>query len=228
MEKEKKETKETKEPIEKTKKTKKLVIPVIVAALLLCSVGGYFVYQKTGKKDNVTGTTRYVGDEYWVSISRNNNDPSLYIMKGSGEAQKVVEKREKIKVTFSPATAYKEKHVKFLARPITGLNEDGTFKLGAWSALICVENFGPTVSREWYIHGKYAEFAFSFDILGGTDWPYSDVFWTVDDGPVKDINIDWGGTTTISKIKIEVNGNTIVNQKNLPKHKEKELDPYCK
>ncbi|SDM22013.1 hypothetical protein SAMN05216520_13612 [Kandleria vitulina] len=227
MEKEKKEkTNELeKEKGTKTNKPKKWLIPVIVCALVLVSVGGCFLYQNMGKKDNVEGTIKYVGDDYW--LKDDDKDRSLSVMKGYGESSRVIERLEPVKLTLSPATAYKEKHVKFYGRPIVGINKDGSFKLGDWEALICEGNM-KAGDQIYTLKAKFAEFAFSFDIKLGTDWPYSDIFWTIDKGRAKDINIDWGGTVRHSKIKIKVNGNTIVNKSNLSSHSEKVLSCDCR
>ena len=57
-------------------------------------------------------------------------------------------------------------------------------------------------------------FGFEFDVLGGTDWPYSGVFWKASDHPnetVKSIVIETGGTTLNASIKIYVNNKEVVN-----------------
>ena len=63
-------------------------------------------------------------------------------------------------------------------------------------------------------------FAFGFDILWGTDWPYSDVFWDKVDVPVNNIYINSSGLVRTASLKIEVNGNTVFDDWNLPSHSE--------
>ena len=59
-----------------------------------------------------------------------------------------------------------------------------------------------------YISSEYVEFGFEFDISSGTDWPYSDVFWTEADSAkekVRDIYIYTGGGSLNASIQIKVN-----------------------
>lgn len=61
---------------EKKEKTKKWIIPVVVVAVLLCSVVGYFVYQKVVNKGNNYGGTNLsinISKETW--ISKNSTNP---------------------------------------------------------------------------------------------------------------------------------------------------------
>lgn len=64
-----------KEKKENTSKTKKWLIPVVVVAVLLCSVGGYFVYQKVVNKGNNYGGTNLsinISKETWISPNSSN------------------------------------------------------------------------------------------------------------------------------------------------------------
>lgn len=72
---------------------------------------------------------------------------------------------------------------------------------------------------EWFVRvpKDYVEFGFEFDQKDGTDWPYSDVFWTVDDAKreqARNIRIDTGGGIRSASIYIEVNGRVVVDKKN--------------
>ncbi len=53
------------------------------------------------------------------------------VTKSTEYVKTTVERREQIEVKTNPGTAYATKHQRFNARPIIGINEDGTFKLGA-------------------------------------------------------------------------------------------------
>lgn len=127
-----------------------------------------------------------------------------------------VEKREQITVKTDPATAYATKHQKFYARPIIGINEDGTLQLGKWEKLMDES----TGNQKFKIDGKYAEFGFSFDIVWGTDWPYSNVFWKAEQGAVENIFIEWGGGVRTAWIEITVDDDKVVDNTNCSSHDE--------
>ena len=126
-------------------------------------------------------------------------------------------KREPIRVITDTANAYITKHQKFWARPVTGIEDNGTFKLGDWECL----KSGGNGNMEFLVDGKYVEFGFEFDITGGTDWPYSDVFWKVSNGVAKKIFINMGGACRTAKIDIEVNGKNVFHDGNCNKHRRK-------
>ena len=126
-------------------------------------------------------------------------------------------KREPIRVITDTANAYITKHQKFWARPVTGIEDNGTFKLGDWECL----KSGGNGNMEFLVDGKYVEFGFEFDITGGTDWPYSDVFWKVSNGVAKKIFFNMGGACRTAKIDIEVNGKNVFHDGNCDKHRRK-------
>ena len=125
-----------------------------------------------------------------------------------------IEKRGLIRVNTNSANFYSTKHQKFYARPIIGVNDNGSLRLGNWQLLIDEEG----ANRSMLISGKYAEFGFGFDIDWGTNWPYSDVFWRAAQGPVNNINIEWGGICRAAWIKIKVNDREVVNNSNCSSH----------
>ena len=125
-----------------------------------------------------------------------------------------VEKRGSIRVNTNSANLYSTKHQKFYARPIIGVNDNGSLRLGNWQLLIDEEG----ANRSMLISGKYAEFGFGFDIDWGTNWPYSDVFWRANQGAADNINIEWGGICRAAWIKIKVNDREVVNNSNCSSH----------
>ena len=153
----------------------------------------------------ISYTTNFIDDGTQAIVSRS----AEYV-------KTTVEKRGNIIVKTDSANAYATKHQKFHGRPVIGVNEDGSFKLGPWEKLMDEEGGNKSLT----VKGKYAEFGFSFDIVWGTDWPYSDVFWTADMGAAKDIYIEWGGTVRNAWITIKVNGKEVVNNTNCSSHDE--------
>ena len=144
------------------------------------------------------------------------DNSQAYVTRATEYVKTTVEKRDQIHLKTDPATAYATKHQKFYGRPIIGVNEDGSYKLGPWEKLLDEK----TGNKERYFNGKYAEFGFSFDISWGTDWPYSDVFWTVDKGAAKEIKIEWGGGVRTAWIEITVDGTKVVDDTNCSSHSE--------
>ena len=114
-------------------------------------------------------------------------------------------------------TAYYFKSVAFYARK-NGGNWEALYsqKDGSYIDRILDRNFELDVSKE------YVEFGFEFDVVWGTSYPYSGVFWTAaqtaQTQPEK-IDINIGGTTYATSIKITVN-DTIeaVNDSNCKSH----------
>ncbi len=65
---------------------------------------------------------------------------------------------------------------------------------GKWECVFDGPNSG---DYDFYIDGDYVEFGFEFDITGGCDWPYSDVFWDTkksEEKTVEDIHIRMEGS----------------------------------
>lgn len=139
-------------------------------------------------------------------------DGSQVIANKDTESDNVVtETRKQIKITFDPATAYNTKQYTFYAKPITGVNNDGSYKLGNWECLVDDDS---KKNKTIYVSGKYAEFAFAFDISSGTDWPYNDIFWKADMAAPENMYIEWGGGVRSAWIEITVDGNRVVDESN--------------
>lgn len=90
---------------------------------------------------------------------------------------------------------------------------------GNW---VCLKNGkGLYLAEAFPVSSRYVEFGFEFDIFLGTDWPYSNVFWTAaqteQEAPT-DINIEMGGTIRMADIEITVNGKTVVDVTNCDAH----------
>ena len=144
------------------------------------------------------------------------DDGSQAVISRSTEyVQTSVTERGRIHVKTDTANAYVTKHQKLFGRKITGINEDGTFKLGNWECILDAANG----NKELDISGSYAEFGFEFDIVWGTDWPYSGVFWTADKEAVNDIFIDMSGTCRNAGIEIKVNGKRVFYDSDCSSHR---------
>jgi len=119
-----------------------------------------------------------------------------------------------IHVITDSANAYVTKHQKFWAKPVTGIDSSGKLQLGNWE---CLRDAG-NGNQDFWIGSKYAEFGFEFDITAGTDWPYSDKFWSMENGAVSDILIEWGGGCRTAWIDITVDGKKVFHDGNCDSH----------
>lgn len=118
---------------------------------------------------------------------------------------------------------YYAKNIRLYGRRALAIDYNGDFILGDWERINAEDtiNGGGIGSYEYDIYGTYVEFAFSYDILGGTDYPYSGVFWDkIYDASWDRINIELGGSCRMADIKITVGNKTVVDYTNLPSHRE--------
>lgn len=111
---------------------------------------------------------------------------------------------------------YSLKASKLYGRKITGVNPDGSWILGAWELL----DNTPSLDRMITVDGRYYAFAYSFDIVWGTDWPYSGIFYSNVDVHPQAIRITLDGTCRMANININVDGKTVVHETNCSSHKE--------
>ena len=63
------------------------------------------------------------------------------------------------------------------------------------------------------------ELSYSFDIKGGTNWPYSGIFWQGSTDEIQNINITTGGTCRRASITIKVDGKQVLHHGNCASHK---------
>lgn len=83
-------------------------------------------------------------------------------------------KNRTIDYTFINKGVYLVKNTKLYVIEVTGVHPDGPFIYSPWE-LVCDNDFDYVTLT---LPGTCVMFAFGFDITWGTDWPYSDVFWT--------------------------------------------------
>ena len=112
---------------------------------------------------------------------------------------------------------YALKTSKLYGRRITGVAPDGSWILGPWEILFSKTSYD---SELFSIMGTYCAFAYSFDIVWGTDWPYSGVFWNNPETRVETIRIQTAGTCRMASIRITVDDKTVVNESNCSSHSE--------
>lgn len=112
------------------------------------------------------------------------------------------------------------KEVKLYGRKIIGVSEDAEWILGPWELLYHDTYIPATTLFNKYYSGTYAAFAWSADVMWGTDWPYSGVFWNNPDTAVDRIEICMSGDVRAVDCKITVNGKTVVDEEDCDSHKE--------
>lgn len=135
--------------------------------------------------------------------------------------QRKYEERTKklIAVDINCSDSYTLETSKFYGREILGVDNTGEIILGPWQCLDGAANVTPG-TRSITIPGTYAQFAYSCDILGGTDFPFSGVFWTNIDKPIDDISIYVDGMERMVEVDIYVNNRLAVDEYNCDSHSE--------
>ena len=116
---------------------------------------------------------------------------------------------------------YHAKNIKFYGRRIIGVDDNAEYIYGNWEQINETEALhgGDAVANQ--INGHYGEYAFSFDITWGTDFPYSGVFWkSVYDTNGNDIEIILGGTCRMANVDILIGNMSVVNESNCSAHSE--------
>ena len=125
-------------------------------------------------------------------------------------------KEEQINVSFYNSGKYTVRTAKLLTRKIIGVKDD-EYELGPWEVAFLAENLVPGCSDDVWLKGDCTEFAFSFNPLRGEDWPYSDCFWKINDGPIRHAEIYMGGKESRQPtICIYVDSNKVVDKCNSP------------
>ena len=117
---------------------------------------------------------------------------------------------DKIRVKTWKTGAYSNKFTRFYARKNSN---------SKWTKLLDVTDG----DQEIFIDNDYVEFGFEFDISDGTDWPYSDVFWTAANSArevVEDIYIEMGGAIRTATLDIYVNGKNRFHDGNCSSHSQ--------
>ncbi len=76
-------------------------------------------------------------------------------------------------------------------------------------------------TEKFYIPGDYVQFAFSFDVTWGTDFPYSGVFWDrSSEHSWEKIYIRMEGAVRNAGVTIKVGNKTVVIESNCDSHSE--------
>ena len=120
-----------------------------------------------------------------------------------------------ISVDLNHDMLYALKSEKFYYREVLGLSYDGEFQISGWK---CINN----PSSHFTLPGNCVMFGYSFDILAGTDWPYSGCFWGWDkrETLVDCISISLSGFVRTAMIFIYVDGSLVFVDHNCDSHSE--------
>ena len=124
-----------------------------------------------------------------------------------------------ITVKISNYGLYAAKNIKLYGRKAVGVDHDGNFILGKWEQIKSVSTLvggtGFTAS------GEYVAFAFSYDVVWGTNFPFSGIFWNkVHWDGWNEIDIRLTGTCRMAGVKIYVGDELAVDESNCSAHKE--------
>jgi len=153
------------------------------------------------------------------SLSLDTNVQKLICQRES-QLQNLKNKKKEIHV--SNYGWYSAKSMKLYGRRATGVDSNGNFILGKWEQLHTTTS-ARGLGGDYYItiSGDYVNFAFSYDIVGGTDFPYSGVFWTRSHDTDWDrINIHLSGSCRMADVSIYIGEEKVVGVTNCGSHSE--------
>ena len=160
-------------------------------------------------------------DNIFIYMDGTSLNPDLHIYVNMNQCDKIYPKnlskrpyyfkqRNEIRIKTWKTGLYSNKATRLYGRKSAG---------GIWTCLLDKTDG----DHEIYIpdNSGYVEYGFEFDILGGTDWPYSNRFWTAEDSArekLEDIYVEMNGTSINASIAIWVNGQRKVNDSNCKSH----------
>lgn len=121
-----------------------------------------------------------------------------------------------IHVKIDIGAGYYCRQQQFYGRKIVGVDQNtGEYILGNWQ---CLRDTNKE-DDDFYVTADFVEFGYSFDIKGGTNWPYSGIFWQGSTDEIQNINITTGGTCRRASITIKVDGKQVLHHGNCASHK---------
>ena len=124
-------------------------------------------------------------------------------------------------VTIRNNGFYHAKNIKFYGRRIIGVDDNAEYIYGNWEQINETESLHAGGAVACKIEGHYGEYAFSYDITWGTDFPYSGVFWrNENDTNGCDIDITLSGICRMANVDISVGRQNVVNESNCSAHSE--------
>lgn len=119
------------------------------------------------------------------------------------ERFKKMQERE-ISITAWNLGGYIVKSSKIYGKKVIGVNDNGDFIYGNWERLTDQSNiwYSKSPFKSFKVSGAYVKFAYSFDIVGGTDYPFSRVFWNEPEKDMDKIEITLSGSCRSADIHI--------------------------
>ena len=124
-------------------------------------------------------------------------------------------------VTISNDGMYHAKSVKLYGRRILSVNDKAEYVLGGWEQLNPNTSMHGLASDTFNIGADYAQFAFSFDITWGTDFPFSGIFWDKTyTTNWNELDITMNGTCRSANLYIAIGGKRYKSVQDCYSHKE--------
>ena len=161
-------------------------------------------------------------------------DTAPYLSSISGISQDAQAKlqemsQHRITVHLGRSQWFEAKSAKLYGRQVKGFDANGNCILGPWEL---IHDGAKEFHHKFEIKGTYVMFGYTLDVVWGTDFPYSGVFWDNTNARMNSIYIDYGGGCRNVNIKImavytEAGDNykkekrrEVVNERNCSAHKE--------
>ena len=125
-----------------------------------------------------------------------------------------------VNIEFSQRALYTANESILYARKIVGVNPDGTFQIGPWECISHRSNVCYCEDKNITLPATYVSFAYSYDIMWGTDWPFSAMFWNSTKEPARNISILISGGVRTPDVLIYVNDRQIYHNDNCSAHNQ--------
>ena len=194
------------------KRTIALIASLFTAAMITTGAAAAPVCAETVKPDDIA--------KYASSVSATSQDEQAKL-------QEMLQHR--ITVHLGRSQWFEAKSAKLYGRQVKGFDANGNYILGPWEL---IHDGAKEFHHKFEIRGTYVMFGYTLDVIWGTDFPYSGVFWDNTGARMNSIYIDYGGGCRNVNIKImavytEAGDNyktekkrEVVNEKNCSAHKE--------
>ncbi len=196
-----------------TKRTKRALTAVLAGAMMMSTVAAMSAsaYKRLDIHDH------YFESESWRSAESAHID---YVKEMRTRDLDLMRKTVKT-VTISNDGMYHAKGVKLYGRRILSVNDKAEYVLGGWEQLNPNTSMHGLTSDTFNIGADYAQFAFSFDITWGTDFPFSGIFWDKTyTTNWNELDITMNGTCRSANLYIAIGGKRYKSVQDCYSHKE--------
>ena len=194
------------------------IITALVTALSFSVLAGGRVVRACEKDENIAASSSVQNsidpekEAYYKEVDRNFN--RLVQLEKLDQM-----KRDKIEVSVMNNGYYIAKKAVLYGRKIVDVDENGNFILSNWEVIDNRTNMCNS-AKYFTVPANYVCFGYSLDVVLGTDFPFSKVFWSNPDQQLRKLSVQFSGGCRNVNMRIYVNDKLIVDEWNCSSHKE--------